>query len=156
MTSLHERQLETPQHQNPPSSDLRAPDSESDDAGSHDDGFAWDNDDACLHFNPGPSGLAQPKIHSIPSIPSPKSKEPILNKTRDPKMSSRKQTPKKATKGDVMQVVSPENTSTPKRRGRRAKRLPEEDETDEIWERKMKEKILADNDLHLRILRYEV
>jgi len=119
--------------------------------------FGWDDDDACLHFNPSDDDVVlvgesnTPPISSVPSL--------TTNKTiavKSPRPTSSKTSPTK-TKGVHEVVPSPRKragrTETPKTPSK--KKIQVVDESDEVWERKMMEKIIRDTDLHLRILRYE-
>ena len=100
-----------------------------------------DNDNACLHFDPGvdnqqrlllaPGSYALPKLTSLARSPG------SVNIVYSPKEDDLKAT-------EI-------NT---KRKGKRL--IKPEDNYDELWEARMKQVIVRDTDLYLRILRYEV
>jgi len=107
------------------------------------DEFSWDNDHAYLHFAGG--GLATPGEYNIPCIMS---------------ESARVARSKKGQTIRQQQHLNIASTSS----GRKTRRDPgkqlqtPEDElvSDVAWEMTMKEKILQDTELYLRIIRYEV
>ena len=113
-----------------------------DDMAAQLDEFSWDNDHACLHFHAG-GDPATPGKYNIPCI--------------TPKGAKVARSRKEQTK---QQNSNLESTSTGRntRRDRGEQLQTPEDElvSDEVWEMTMKEKILQDAELYLRIIRYEV
>jgi hypothetical protein len=114
-----------------------------------------DDDNAYLHFDPGaddqqqlyaPSGsYALPKATDLPyppsnfSIHSPKPK-PQATRIADTHVK------------DSLRINEP----NAKRKGKGKRLIKPEDEYDGLWEARMKDVIVRDTNLHLRILRYEV
>ncbi|GLB33948.1 hypothetical protein LshimejAT787_0108320 [Lyophyllum shimeji] len=119
--------------------------------------YDWVIDDACLHFIPaddnvilGEEGVTPPTFLT----PSPRAKKTIAIKSPRPRSPS--QSPLRiqvAQRTALSPKKQASSTKTPKTQ--RKKKIHVEDEPEEVWEQKMKEKILGDIELHLRILRYE-
>ena len=102
------------------------------------DKFSWDNDHAFLHFDAG-GDLATPGKYKIPCITSKSAK---VGRTR-----------KGQTKQQDSNLAS---ASTGRNRGKQLQSPEDELVSDEVWEMTMKEKLLQDAELYLRIIRYEV
>ncbi|KAF8195733.1 hypothetical protein K438DRAFT_782809 [Mycena galopus ATCC 62051] len=105
---------------------------------------------AYVHFDPELELNPKSFLNTIPSGKPKKNKKttetPTKTKTKSPKAKGRVRTPSDADD-------SP-RPSSPKAKARRTRKKAV-DEFDEGWELGLKEKILADQDLHFRILRYE-
>jgi hypothetical protein len=123
--------------------------------------FPWDNDDAFLHFDPHLGGQHQFQsmyitgdqvIHSDESdigqgtytTPTEAGKQ---RKSKTRKTSSPEQS-------DALPITKKKKTAKVKGK----QRMVEDDDPllDEAWEARLKESIIKDNPLHLRILRFEV
>lgn len=112
------------------------------------DQSGWDV--AVLHFEPQEEKM-------ITTLSTPPTASCKTNTEKSPCSKTQKLSPTKkqgvksmATKLGEMATPST-RTKTPSRR-----RVGVEDEPDNVWDAKMKERIIRDTDLHLRILRYEV
>jgi len=125
----------------------------------HEDDFAWDNDDALLHFDPQPGDQNQYKSMYITGDQTIYSDESDITST---KPISRTKTRKSKTRKSASSDHSDTSSSMKKKRKKQSTRAKQrvvqdyDPPLDEEWEAKLKESIIQDKALHLRILRYEV
>ena len=125
------------------------------------DDFAWDNDGAFLHFDPH---LRDQNLHQITYTNGEKTiysdesdirqcihAKPILASKRRPK--TRKSASSDPSDAPSVTKKRPKPKATQAKGKQRAETDPP---LDEEWEAKLKESIIQDSALHLRILRYEV
>jgi len=133
---------------------------------AEDDVFPWDNDNACLHFDPD---LDNQKYSGPANDMAFGTKDPILQHHANTKSilkpTQLAQPQRKTTNCDTEESDIPFMTNrTPKKKTKRKGKDREvvdpvagpDDELDENWEHIMKAKIIEHQTLHLRILRYEV
>jgi hypothetical protein len=128
----------------------------------YEDDFGWDNDDAFLHFEPHPGDQNQYQSTYITGDQTIYSDESGIGQGTSTKPISRSKTRKSKTRKSASSDLSDASSSTKKKRRKKstqAKQRAVEDfdpPLDEEWETKLKESIIQDKALHLRILRYEV
>jgi hypothetical protein len=113
--------------------------------------FGWDNDEAYPHFEPLVDVSVTKNTKDSRTCFIPLMDTPIhINLDKSPRT---KKTPKRSgalAPGEVQSKI------TPRRIPKKTRAKPAEQEDDETWEKFMKERIVQDRHLHLRILRYEV
>lgn len=109
--------------------------------------FGWDNDAAYLHFEPRmETGIMQTGLEF---------QTVSFSDEVDTTPRKKKVKPTKRSRPPISEA-SPTKV-TPKRRAlKKAREKQEEQEDNEAWETSMKERLIQDHTLHLRILRYEV
>ncbi|RDB22532.1 hypothetical protein Hypma_010039 [Hypsizygus marmoreus] len=123
------------------------------DHNTHIDEFGQDNDDAYLHFGPGFDNLSMAGgCAPGPVVPAPDSPFAIKKNVAMKAPSVRKPSQPKASFQSDETVPTKRNINVKRSEKQRA-RL--DDDFDEAWEMKLRDKIFQDSNLYLRILRYE-